>query len=567
MKNKAETMTDGERACILSFDEMKVTSAWEYRRIDDTILKPHNYVQVGIVRGILGNWKQVVYYDFDQKMTVNLLTTIITAIEKSGYEVHATVCDMGGSNYSLLNQMKISEEKNNFDNPVDPNRKIHVFADVPHLIKLIRNHFLDHGFHTADGQEAIKCDSVRDLIATDKGEMKLAHKLTSEHVFVAGFKRQKVSLAVQLLSDTVSKALCFLGEKGEIKSDGWLLAAHFIKLVNDWFDIFNSCLRVDPSGKRNAFCKSETQMEVLSNMKTKIKSLRVNKRFLPFQKGILISCQSLVSLFDALHVRFGVKYILTRRLNQDVVESFFSVMRQMGRCYDHPTPLSFQHRLKMYIMGKNPTVLSTSVNSVDVESSTLADNSQEIIMDPSVTTGSDLPDDANGPCLISEMFTTDLCQSSELDAPIEENVLDENTNLIHNLPEKEAFDHFFGYVVHKFQAKYHELGHVLEKNESNDSWDSYISKGKLKSMNPEYRSVLLHINKIFSNYHGRALKDGEGSTEIILKEANLPPSFPVEVARFFIRCRIYFKKKQLNISLRESKLGNTKAKKAKKIIK
>lgn len=79
-------------------------------------------------------------------------------------------------------------------------------------------------------------------------------------------------MAVKLLSDTVFRALCFLGERGEIKSDGWLLAAHLIKVVNDWFDIFNSCLRVDPSGKRNAFRKSETQMVVLFNMETKIKS-------------------------------------------------------------------------------------------------------------------------------------------------------------------------------------------------------------------------------------------------------------------------------------------------------
>lgn len=44
MKNKDETMTKGERARILSFDEIKVTRAWEYRKIGDTILKPHNYV-------------------------------------------------------------------------------------------------------------------------------------------------------------------------------------------------------------------------------------------------------------------------------------------------------------------------------------------------------------------------------------------------------------------------------------------------------------------------------------------------------------------------------------------
>lgn len=52
--------------------------------------------------------------------------------------------------------------------------------------------------------------TVRELIAVDQGKMRLAHKLTNQHVSVRGYKRQKVSFAVQLLSDTVSKALLFL---------------------------------------------------------------------------------------------------------------------------------------------------------------------------------------------------------------------------------------------------------------------------------------------------------------------------------------------------------------------
>lgn len=57
-------------------------------------------------------------------------------------------------------------------------------------------------------------------------------------MFPQGVQRQKVSLVVQLHFNTISKALCFLGERGKIKSDGWLVIAQFIKLVSDWFGIF-----------------------------------------------------------------------------------------------------------------------------------------------------------------------------------------------------------------------------------------------------------------------------------------------------------------------------------------
>ncbi len=129
-----------------------------------------------MVRGILGCWKQIVYYGFDEKITPDLLMEIIKAVEQSGFEVHATVCDMGSSNYSLLNKLGISEDVNTFLNPCDHSRKVHVFLDAPHLIKLVRNHFLDSGFQTDNGDH-INCEPVRDLMLVDNGNLKLAPKL------------------------------------------------------------------------------------------------------------------------------------------------------------------------------------------------------------------------------------------------------------------------------------------------------------------------------------------------------------------------------------------------------
>lgn len=99
----------------------------------------------------------------------------------------------------------------------------------------------------------------------DNGNLKLASKLTEQHVTVKGQQRQRVNFAAQLISGTVSKALKFLGEHGEIKIDNWLEASELIQLINDWFDIFNSSIKRDLSGKINAFQKSNKQMKMLSD--------------------------------------------------------------------------------------------------------------------------------------------------------------------------------------------------------------------------------------------------------------------------------------------------------------
>jgi len=69
------------------------------------------------------------------------------------------------------------------------------------------------------------------------------------------------------------------------------------------------------------------------------------KTLMPFQKGILMSNNSLRNLFADMKEMYNIKYIITRRLNQDVLENCFSFLRGMGAANTHPTPLNFRYRL------------------------------------------------------------------------------------------------------------------------------------------------------------------------------------------------------------------------------
>lgn len=102
-----------------------------------------------------------------------------------------------------------------------------------------------------------------------------------------------------------------------------------------------------------------------------IEEMRVGQRtsLLQFQKGILLSNRSLQQMFAHIQEKyssetFEVKYLLTSRLNQDILETFFSYLRSMGGTHDHPTPVEVQHRLKWYILGKHSEhVLSVGKNT------------------------------------------------------------------------------------------------------------------------------------------------------------------------------------------------------------
>uniref|UniRef100_A0A182YRN3 Transposable element P transposase-like RNase H C-terminal domain-containing protein n=1 Tax=Anopheles stephensi TaxID=30069 RepID=A0A182YRN3_ANOST len=74
-----------------------------------------------------------------------------------------------------------------------------------------------------------------------------------------------------------------------------------------------------------------------------------------------------------MKAKHNIKFISTYKLNQDVLENFFSQLRQIGGVYDHPSALPCLYRIRMMIIGKSPTILQ---NHTD-QNGDKSNNSQE----------------------------------------------------------------------------------------------------------------------------------------------------------------------------------------------
>lgn len=68
----------------------------------------------------------------------------------------------------------------------------------------------------------------------------------------------------------------------------------------------------------------DEQNTLLDEMDNFIKTMLVHskKSLLPFQKGILLKNMSLRKLLVDLKSYYGLTYVITRRLNQDILENF-----------------------------------------------------------------------------------------------------------------------------------------------------------------------------------------------------------------------------------------------------
>ncbi|KAF9424311.1 hypothetical protein HW555_000450 [Spodoptera exigua] len=112
LHEKLKGMKEHEKLCTLIFDEMAITLHFNYNRIKDRITGFVNYegesvrkiadhVLVFMIRGIVTNYKQPIFYSFSAESTrilARLIKQIIQELNRIGFTVMATVCDQGTSN-------------------------------------------------------------------------------------------------------------------------------------------------------------------------------------------------------------------------------------------------------------------------------------------------------------------------------------------------------------------------------------------------------------------------------------------------------------------------------------
>nr|CAH7759845.1 unnamed protein product [Callosobruchus chinensis] len=592
MQKKSSDFTQQDRICVLTFDEIYISNKIELDKKTEQVIGPHKSCQTVMVRGLLSKWKQPIYYNFDQPMMKDTIEKIVSELFQANFVVVAITSDMGTGNTSLWSQLGIGYDKKCFINhPCDNSLKIFVFADPPHLIKLARNHLIDHGFVVDN--KLINIDYFEALLNISTSELTLAHKLTPHHLCLKGSLRQKVRPAVQLLSNSVAQAVNYAGENGLMPKDSyWKEAAVIVQLFNDWFDLLNSRSKIVANcPTRNAYGTNlDEQTVLLDKMSDLVNSMRVgnHKGIIPFQKGILLTSRSLKALLPYLQEKYNVEYILTSRLNQDVLENFFSYIRGMGGANDHPSPLDFKYRLRWYILGKHSAAIFTeSRNTIESSEPCLSNISTENPLQSAVSTSEDI-------CLTQKMLSNlventvgskepqfeeeTILQSTFVEAPyLEDHAIDQDIFKLaesYEIKEKihrDSLKYVAGFVAYKFKHKYN-LGSPTESYErhAEPDWLQTISRGSLLYPNEEMWKATLALESSFHSMHGSSLSK---ETKIFQKLtqntfSQLEDStIPFEVILCLSRTRTYIRLREMNKKISFSNCQRKLDKKMSKFVK
>lgn len=245
LEKDVKKMEPIDRVCCLMFDEMSLQPSITYDVRQDEIVgfvKCGNHYKtnaladhamVFMVRGLHRKWKQPVAYYFTQHGMkvpdiVRNIKQIITALQKIGLNVVATISDQHPSNSKAISNLK--EETNamhlrkGIENRlmgfyVNQQEVVHLY-DPPHLLKCVRNNLLMHNckFTWKRKEQAASWNDIETLYDLDVGDSdtKMLNKLTDAHVRKNKIKKMKVKIAAQVFSHRVSSTMRGLLKHGKL---------------------------------------------------------------------------------------------------------------------------------------------------------------------------------------------------------------------------------------------------------------------------------------------------------------------------------------------------------------
>ena len=129
-----------------------------------------------------------------------------------------------------------------FQNPYN-DTIIHVFPDIPHMLKLTRNLLHDLGEVYVSGftiPAQWKYINFLHQYQVEVGLRLFGNRITNKHVDYGNFK-MKVSLAAQVLSSSLADTLDYLRDHAKLeKFNGSEATSAFCRMFDQGFDVLNS---------------------------------------------------------------------------------------------------------------------------------------------------------------------------------------------------------------------------------------------------------------------------------------------------------------------------------------
>ena len=389
LKEKTKDFSEHERFMVLCFDEMKVEEnlVWDKHNgeligfvdLGDSNLHEAtgtgdeiaSHILVFLVRGVVNPIKFSLATFATKGATATqifpLFWKAVSILELSvDLKVIAATADGASPNKTFFRMHKHMDGQDHTRDVVyrvrniysTEDRYIYFISDPPHLVKTARNCLSNSGAgretrYMWNNGKYLLWSHITQLYYEDQDcGLKLLPKLKSDHINLTPFSVMNVSLAAQILSQSVSAALKHYGSpEAEATSK-------FCDMMDRFFDCVNGRYPKEHLEKRKPMLApyssvdddrlrwlEEDFLQYFDSWKESIEARQGNyttnaksNMFISWQtyEGIRITCYSVTEAIKYL-LQNGVSYVLPECFCQDPLENYYGTQRSLGRRKDNPT--------------------------------------------------------------------------------------------------------------------------------------------------------------------------------------------------------------------------------------
>ncbi|KAJ8913375.1 hypothetical protein NQ315_008767 [Exocentrus adspersus] len=257
LEKTGRNMSQPEKYVSIIFDEMAITPALSFNEKkgyiegfqdlggEERSSDFADHVIVFMVRGIMKNFKQPIFYGFTKDggakwPQIKQILTVVIKKKQRGYL------------YTVMKNIDLDFFEVN-------GRRIYPIFDPPHLLKGLRNNFIDKSIHFVKDSEikTAKWEHIQRLYECDSGpgapgEFRTLNHLTDEHIYAGKMRKMKVKFAAQIFSSRLASTLRLVSAVGqnEILGPGNPLdTAQLLLFVDKMFDSVNGSTKNPRKGK------------------------------------------------------------------------------------------------------------------------------------------------------------------------------------------------------------------------------------------------------------------------------------------------------------------------------
>ncbi|KAJ1530235.1 hypothetical protein ONE63_005160 [Megalurothrips usitatus] len=332
-------------------------------------------VLVFMLNGAVNDIRRVVaIYSTDDLSAAQLYVRtweVIYLVEEAGAKVLCSIFDGASMNRKFITMHSNSGDTDfvyvTYNMASGECRNMYFMLDPPHLVKTFRNCFANSFCHRNSralciNDKLLSWKAIQSLFLITKEHKYKGTKLTDAHVHLTSFSCMRVSLAVQVFSNSVAKALQTFKDNPKLKEYYNEELVDFILKMNRWFDCMNASEGskkkhhnadlleyVSVHDERFTFLEKEflkylQQWEDFVERQNNLSKEKKSKMIISYQslEGIKITTLSFIKMTKFL-LNINAPKVSARKFNQEPLEQYFSDQRRVRGDDNNPNLKQFLH--------------------------------------------------------------------------------------------------------------------------------------------------------------------------------------------------------------------------------